>query len=182
LIILTSKRGTFQCSIPLYVFIIIAANARYEVKPIEGFDNVLVVDGVPVIEKNKLDILLTKISKDFGKKGAPIKSDAMSMPWDTASGKSKGWVPMLGHVNVNSLQLIGFLLGTFSWSLEIRMKPHSLWLPCRGFPLIKNIPSSLIASLTLSDSPIWIQCMLIRSQKSTNLVCVFVMNILLYPS
>lgn len=50
----------------------------------------LVVDGVPVIEKNKLDILLTKISKDFGKKGAPIKPDAMSMPWDNASGKSKG--------------------------------------------------------------------------------------------
>ncbi|KAF8591896.1 translation initiation factor eIF-3b [Ramaria rubella] len=66
---------------------------RYQVEPTEGLDNVLVVDGVPIIDKSKLDKLLSKISKDFGRKGAPIKPDAMSMPWD-ASGKSKGYLFM----------------------------------------------------------------------------------------
>ena len=49
----------------------------------------LVVDGVPVIDKSKLEKLLTKISKDFGRKGAKISPDAMTVPWSD-DGKSKG--------------------------------------------------------------------------------------------
>jgi len=62
---------------------------RYRVEPTEGFENMLVVDGVPVIDKSKLEKLLTKISKDFGRKGAKISPDAMTVPWSD-DGKSKG--------------------------------------------------------------------------------------------
>lgn len=58
----------------------------------EGLDNVLVVDGVPVIDRSKLEKLLARISKEFGRKGAPIKPDDMFVPWDEKSGKSKGCV------------------------------------------------------------------------------------------
>ena len=47
---------------------------------------------MPVIDKSKLDKLLAKISKDFSKKGAPIKVDDMYLPWDDSTGKSKGCV------------------------------------------------------------------------------------------
>lgn len=53
-------------------------------------DNVIVVDGVPVIDKSKLDRLLAKISKEFTKKGAALKPESIFVPWDGASGKSKG--------------------------------------------------------------------------------------------
>ena len=61
---------------------------RYNVELEEGFDNVLVVDGVPIIDNSKLEKLLTKISKEFGKKGAHIKPDNISVPWDEKTGKS----------------------------------------------------------------------------------------------
>ena len=65
---------------------------RYKVELEEGFDNILVVDGVPVIDKSKLEKLLAKICKEFGKKGAQIKPDNIFVPWDEKSGKSKGYV------------------------------------------------------------------------------------------
>ncbi|KAJ7597144.1 eukaryotic translation initiation factor eIF2A-domain-containing protein [Mycena floridula] len=65
--------------------------AKYHVEYDESFDNTLVVDGVPVIDKSKLAKLLAKIAKEFTKKGVPIKPDDIFMPWDEASGKSKGF-------------------------------------------------------------------------------------------
>lgn len=58
----------------------------------EGFDNILVVDGIPVIDKSKLEKLLAKIAKEFTRKGAAIKPESISMPWDDAAGKSRGCV------------------------------------------------------------------------------------------
>ncbi|OSX59511.1 hypothetical protein POSPLADRAFT_1067238 [Postia placenta MAD-698-R-SB12] len=66
--------------------------AKYQVQYEEGFDNILVVDGVPVIDKSKLSRLLDKIAKEFSRKGASIKSDDISVPWDDSTGKSKGFV------------------------------------------------------------------------------------------
>lgn len=65
---------------------------RYQVEYDESFDNILVVDGVPVIDKAKLEKLLQKISKDFSRKGCPIKPDNITVPWNDAAGKSKGCV------------------------------------------------------------------------------------------
>ena len=50
----------------------------------------MVVDGVPVIDASKRDKLLARIAKDFGRKGAPVKTEDMFVPWDDAKGKSKG--------------------------------------------------------------------------------------------
>ncbi|KAF9056272.1 translation initiation factor eIF-3b [Panaeolus papilionaceus] len=66
--------------------------AKYQVQYDEGFDNILVVDGVPLIDKSKLEKLLAKVCKEFGKKGVSIKPDDIYMPWDNATGKSKGFM------------------------------------------------------------------------------------------
>ncbi|KAI0796282.1 translation initiation factor eIF-3b [Irpex lacteus] len=68
--------------------------AKYKVQYDEGLDNILVVDGVPVIDRSKLEKLLARISKEFGRKGAPIKPDDMFVPWDDSTGKSKGVIFM----------------------------------------------------------------------------------------
>lgn len=64
--------------------------SRYRVELEEGFDNILIVDGVPIVDNSKVEKLLTKISKEFGKKGAHIKPDDIFVPWDEKTGKSKG--------------------------------------------------------------------------------------------
>ena len=74
---------------------------RYKVQYDEGLDNILVVDGIPVIDKSKLEKLLARVSKDFGKKGAPVKPEDMFMPWDDAKGKSKGYVHSSTHASYN---------------------------------------------------------------------------------
>jgi len=61
------------------------------VEPKAGDDNIIVIDGVPVIDQSKLEKLLAKISKEFTKKGAPFKIDKAHVPWDDA-GKSTGYV------------------------------------------------------------------------------------------
>ncbi|KAN0109913.1 Eukaryotic translation initiation factor eIF2A domain containing protein [Russula decolorans] len=63
---------------------------KYQVRLEDGFDNILVVDGVPVIDKSKLEKLLTKIAKAFTRKGAAIKPDDIFVPWNEA-GKSNGY-------------------------------------------------------------------------------------------
>lgn len=64
----------------------------------EGFDNTLVVDGVPVIDQSRLERLLAKVAKEFSRKGAPIKPDDIFVPWDESKDKSKGYVaPFTKH-------------------------------------------------------------------------------------
>ena len=60
----------------------------------DGFDNVVVIDGVPVIDRSKEERLVSRIRKEFQRKGAPIKEDAIHLPWDSATGKSKGCVSL----------------------------------------------------------------------------------------
>ncbi|KAH9004158.1 translation initiation factor eIF-3b [Lactarius hatsudake] len=64
---------------------------KYKVRLEEGFDHILVVDGVPVIDKSKLEKLLAKIAKEFTRKGAAIKPDDISVPWNEKTGKSNGY-------------------------------------------------------------------------------------------
>ncbi|KAH7931103.1 translation initiation factor eIF-3b [Leucogyrophana mollusca] len=65
---------------------------KYRVDFDDGFDSVIVVDDVPIIDQSKLDRLLQKIAKDFSRKGAPIKPEDIFVPWDDAADKSKGYV------------------------------------------------------------------------------------------
>jgi translation initiation factor 3 subunit B len=66
--------------------------AKYQVQYDDSFDKTLVVDGVPIIDNSKLDRLLTKVTKEFSRKGVSIKPDDIFMPWDNALGKSKGFM------------------------------------------------------------------------------------------
>jgi translation initiation factor 3 subunit B len=72
--------------IPLAILIL----PRYQVQYDDGFDNMLVVDGIPVIDKSKLEKLFARICKEFSRKGVPIKPDDIFMPWNDA-GKSQGY-------------------------------------------------------------------------------------------
>jgi translation initiation factor 3 subunit B len=56
----------------------------------EGLDNIIVVDGIPIIDKSKLDKLLDRIGKQFTKKNAPISVDDMFVPWNDQTKKNKG--------------------------------------------------------------------------------------------
>jgi translation initiation factor 3 subunit B len=75
--------------------------SRYQVEADDSFDNIIVVDGVPVIDKSKYERLTAKIVKEFGKKGSPIKAEDIFMPWDEATGKSKGCVLAIVIVCLN---------------------------------------------------------------------------------
>jgi translation initiation factor 3 subunit B len=64
---------------------------RYQVKDKEGFDNCIVVDGVPIIDDSRRERLLVKLGKEFAKRGCPYPPQNTFIPWDDAIGKSKGY-------------------------------------------------------------------------------------------
>ncbi|CAK5280263.1 unnamed protein product [Mycena citricolor] len=66
--------------------------AKYKVNYNDSLDNMVVVDGVPIIDRSKLDKLVAKISKEFSKKGVPIKVDDIFMPWEEGKDKSQGFL------------------------------------------------------------------------------------------
>lgn len=78
---------------------------RYQVHYDEGFDKTVIVDGIPIIDKSKEDRLLTKIAREFTKKGVPIKADDIYLPWDNQSGKSKGCADFVSLLNMTEHKL-----------------------------------------------------------------------------
>ncbi|TFK76998.1 translation initiation factor eIF-3b [Pluteus cervinus] len=84
--------------------------AKYQVEYDDSLDNTIVVDGVPVIDKGKLEKLLTKLSKEFGKKGVLVKPDEIHMPWDESSGKSKGYA----FIDLRSVEDANLALATMN--------------------------------------------------------------------
>ncbi|KAI0291251.1 translation initiation factor eIF-3b [Russula brevipes] len=64
---------------------------KYKVGLEEGFDHILVVNGVPIVDRSKLEKLLEKVAKAFTRKGAAIKPDDISMPWNDRAGQSQGY-------------------------------------------------------------------------------------------
>jgi translation initiation factor 3 subunit B len=65
-------------------------SSRYKVRLEEGFDHILVVNGVPIVDRSKLEKLLEKVAKAFTRKGAAIRPDDISMPWNDRAGQSQG--------------------------------------------------------------------------------------------
>lgn len=63
---------------------------RYAIDTQQGFENVLVIDNVPIVDAGKKDKLIARLRSDFNKAGAPIDEDRMQMPWDDAAGTNKG--------------------------------------------------------------------------------------------
>ena len=65
-------------------------SVRFKVVADESFENIVVLDGVPVIDSSRRDKLITKICKEFAKRGSTISASNITVPWDDAAGKSKG--------------------------------------------------------------------------------------------
>lgn len=65
---------------------------RFKVVADESFDSIIVLDGVPVIDNSRREKLLTKISREFAKRGSTISANNITVPWDDTTGKSKGSV------------------------------------------------------------------------------------------
>jgi hypothetical protein len=65
---------------------------RYAVDAQQGFENVLVLDNIPIIDVSKKQRLVERLRQVFDKAGAGIGEDDIEMPWDDEAGTNKGWV------------------------------------------------------------------------------------------
>ena len=100
-------------------------STRYKVVADESLDNVVVLDGAPVIDSSRCEKLLTKISKEFAKRGSTISAKNITVPWDDSTGESKGSV----RPSPPRLILISDPLATFSWNLRLAKTPTMLSPP-----------------------------------------------------
>ncbi|KAG8932068.1 Translation initiation factor 3 subunit b [Tulasnella sp. 419] len=66
--------------------------AKYEIPYEDGFDSVLVIDNIPIVDAAKKDRLVTAIHKRFAQKGCPVKEGGLHVCWDDSAGKSKGYI------------------------------------------------------------------------------------------
>ncbi|BEJ17414.1 hypothetical protein CspHIS471_0608150 [Cutaneotrichosporon sp. HIS471] len=58
----------------------------------KGFENVLVVDNVPIVDEGRKEKLILRLCQLFQKAGAPIDEDRVDMPWDDKAATSKGFI------------------------------------------------------------------------------------------
>jgi len=63
---------------------------QFAVDTQSGFENVLVLDNVPIVDEGKRGKLVTRLRSDFNKAGAPIDEENIQMPWDDEAGTNKG--------------------------------------------------------------------------------------------
>ena len=56
----------------------------------QGFENVLVLDNVPIVDEAKRQRLVDRLRQVFEKAGAGIEEERIDMPWDNAAGTNKG--------------------------------------------------------------------------------------------
>jgi len=101
----TLRRSTSSFDLSLLVLPLSNNPFRYKVEYDDSLDNTVVVDSVPIIDKSKLEKLFTKICKEFSKKGITIKADDIFMPWDDATGKSKGYAYISLYRLVNAAEI-----------------------------------------------------------------------------
>ncbi|KAJ7682801.1 eukaryotic translation initiation factor eIF2A-domain-containing protein [Mycena polygramma] len=65
--------------------------ARYDVEIDFSTANVVVVDGLPIIDKSKEDKLVARMAKEFMRRGVKTLGQDISVIWDESTGKSKGF-------------------------------------------------------------------------------------------
>lgn len=73
---------------------------RNQLMNLSTFDNVLVVDNVPLVNTDRKQKLLDRLRAKFAQSGAPLQGNArdgedagyddMEMPWDEAADSNKG--------------------------------------------------------------------------------------------
>ncbi|KAG8862723.1 Translation initiation factor 3 subunit b [Tulasnella sp. 330] len=84
---------------------------KYKVSYEDGFDNVLVIDNVPIVDSSKRDKLLTAITKKFTQKAAPIKPGKIHFPFDDKANKSKGYLFMEFKTNTEATYVASAMNG-----------------------------------------------------------------------
>src|SRR5438045_155450 len=62
--------------------------AKYQVPFEEGFDTIIVVDNVPIVDESKVEKLFTVMKKIF-KNSGEIKENGINMPMEVASETGK---------------------------------------------------------------------------------------------
>lgn len=65
---------------------------KYAVDTQKGFENVIVVDNIPIVDESKRQRLVERLRQVFDKAGAGIDEDRIAMPWDDAAATNKGYV------------------------------------------------------------------------------------------
>ncbi|KAJ7703828.1 translation initiation factor eIF-3b [Mycena metata] len=65
--------------------------AKYDIELDWSTDNVIVVDGVPIIDKAKEEKLVARLVKIFARRGVKTAARDVSVIWDETTGKSKGF-------------------------------------------------------------------------------------------
>jgi len=65
--------------------------AKYHVDFDDSLDNIIIVDGLPIIDATKRSRLLAKFIKEFNRKGISLKEDDIHLPWNNDTGKSTGF-------------------------------------------------------------------------------------------
>ncbi|WWD22047.1 eukaryotic translation initiation factor 3 subunit B [Kwoniella shandongensis] len=65
---------------------------RYAVDTQQGFENVLVIDNIPIIDEGKKQRLVDRLRQLFAKAGAAIEEENISMPWDDSAATNKGFI------------------------------------------------------------------------------------------
>jgi translation initiation factor 3 subunit B len=80
--------------------------AKYAVDASEGFENVIVVDNLPIVDESKRQRLVERLRQIFDKAGAGIEEDRISMPWDDEAKTNKGYVCFLCHRVVTNCRFL----------------------------------------------------------------------------
>jgi translation initiation factor 3 subunit B len=75
-------------SLPLWTL----SDGRYAVDTQKGFENVIVIDNIPIVDESKRQRLVERLRQVFDKAGAGIDEERISMPWDDAAATNKGLV------------------------------------------------------------------------------------------
>jgi translation initiation factor 3 subunit B len=65
-------------------------DSRYAVDTQKGFENVIVVDNIPIVDESKRQRLVERLRQVFDKAGAGLDEDRIAMPWDDEKATNKG--------------------------------------------------------------------------------------------
>ncbi|CED84302.1 translation initiation factor eif-3b [Phaffia rhodozyma] len=65
---------------------------QYKPQLDEGFEHVLVVDNVPIVDESKKGKLLERLCALFNKQNVNVTEDQIIFPWDDEAGSSKGFL------------------------------------------------------------------------------------------
>lgn len=111
---------------------------RYAVTAQKGFETMLVVDNIPIVDVSKKQRLLERLRQTFAKVGAPVEEESIDMPWNGTAGTNKGYVVLipvfLSHA-LTSVASISFVFLTYPDVKEAENAVHVL----EGVSFGKNI-------------------------------------------